>query len=45
MLVIGDKEVEQTGVAPRTRDREDLGFMTLDDFLARVRPEISPPLV
>jgi threonyl-tRNA synthetase len=45
MLVIGDKEVERTGVAPRTRGREDLGFMTLDDFLARVRPEISPPRV
>lgn len=45
MLVIGDKEVEEAGVAPRTRSREDLGFMSVDDFLARVRPEISPPQI
>ena len=43
MLVIGDKEVEGGGVAPRTRNREDLGFMVLDDFLARIGPEVQPP--
>lgn len=43
MLVIGDKEVERGGVAPRTRSGEDLGFMTLDDFLARVGSELEPP--
>ncbi|MEW6261435.1 MAG: threonine--tRNA ligase [Thermodesulfobacteriota bacterium] len=43
MLVIGDREVERGGLALRTRAGEDLGFMTVDDFLARVRPEIGPP--
>ena len=43
MLVLGDREVEQGGVAPRTRTGEDLGFMTVDEFLMRVGPEIGPP--
>ena len=43
MLVLGDKEVENRGVAPRTRTGEDLGFMTVEDFLARVDKEIRPP--
>ena len=43
MLVIGDKEIEGAGVSPRTRTREDLGFMTVDDFVERVRSEINPP--
>ena len=43
MLVIGDKEVENRGVAPRTRTGEDLGFMTVQDFLAHVEAEIKPP--
>jgi threonyl-tRNA synthetase len=43
ILVIGDKEVEQGGVAPRLRSGDDLGFMTLDDFVARIKPEIGPP--
>jgi threonyl-tRNA synthetase len=43
MLVLGDKEVEQGGMAPRTRTGEDLGFMTIDDFLNQVAAEIQPP--
>ena len=43
LLVIGDKEVEQGGVAVRPRSGEDLGFMTLDDFVARIKPEIGSP--
>ena len=43
MLVIGDKEVESGGVAVRTRTREDLGFMTVEDFLDRVGSELDPP--
>lgn len=43
MLVVGDREVEQGGISPRTRAGEDLKFMTVDDFIERVRPELSPP--
>jgi len=43
MLVIGDKEVSQGGVSPRTRTGQDLKFMTIDEFLARVAAEIEPP--
>jgi threonyl-tRNA synthetase len=39
MLVIGDREMEQQGVAPRTREGEDLKFMDVDSFIARVLPE------
>jgi len=43
MLVVGDKEVDQNGVSPRTRKGEDLKFMRLEEFLDRVRSEIKPP--
>ncbi|MBW2084863.1 MAG: threonine--tRNA ligase, partial [Deltaproteobacteria bacterium] len=43
MLVIGDREVARGGVSPRTRAGEDLKFMTVEEFLARVRPEAQPP--
>lgn len=39
MLVIGDREVEQQGVSVRTREGEDLKFMDVDSFIARVLPE------
>lgn len=39
MLVIGDREVEQQGVSVRTREGEDLKFMEVDSFIARVLPE------
>ncbi|HEX6384239.1 MAG TPA: His/Gly/Thr/Pro-type tRNA ligase C-terminal domain-containing protein, partial [Anaerolineae bacterium] len=32
MLVVGDREVENGTVAVRTRDNEDRGAMSLDDF-------------
>ncbi len=34
MLVIGDKEIEGQGASVRTREGQDLGFMTSDDLLA-----------
>lgn len=43
MLVVGDREVSEGGVSPRTRTGEDLKFMTAEDFLNRVRSEIAPP--
>ncbi|MBW2090775.1 MAG: threonine--tRNA ligase [Deltaproteobacteria bacterium] len=44
MLVIGDREVAQGGLAPRTRSGEDLKFMTVEEFLARFQSEIQPPV-
>jgi threonyl-tRNA synthetase len=41
MLVVGDKETEAGKVAPRTRDGEDLGPMSLSDFVKRVEKEIK----
>ncbi len=43
MLVVGDKEVTDGGISPRTRTGEDLRFMTVDAFLERVLPEAQPP--
>ena len=41
MLVVGDKEAESGSVAVRTRAGEDLGAMSLDAFLEKVRGEID----
>jgi threonyl-tRNA synthetase len=40
MLVIGDREVENRGVSPRTREGSDLKFMSLENFLNTLRAEI-----
>ncbi|WP_438767280.1 threonine--tRNA ligase [Kushneria sp. TE3] len=39
LLVVGDKEVESDSVAVRTRTGEDLGTMTVSEFLARLDNE------
>ncbi|MFQ3787516.1 threonine--tRNA ligase [Halomonas sp. A29] len=39
LLVVGDKEVEADSVAVRTRTGENLGTMTVDAFLERIRAE------
>ncbi len=41
VLVIGDKEVETSQVAVRARGGNDLGAMTVDDFLARALREVA----
>ena len=40
-LIVGDKEVEASLVAVRTRSGEDLGQMTLEAFLQRLQTEIK----
>ncbi|MBB5016538.1 threonine--tRNA ligase [Rehaibacterium terrae] len=42
LLVVGDREKEHGAVAVRTRSGEDLGTMSLDDFIARLRGECGP---
>ena len=41
MLVLGDKEQDANLVAVRTRAGGDEGTMTLDDFIAKIKEEIS----
>jgi threonyl-tRNA synthetase len=41
MLIIGDREVEDGAVAVRLRSGEDLGAMSLDDFLNRAESDIQ----
>ena len=40
MLVVGAREEEAQSVSVRHRDREDLGTMTLNDFVRQVCEEI-----
>jgi len=42
LLVVGDREKENGLVAVRARSGEDLGSMTLDAFVARVREQLGP---
>ncbi len=41
MLVVGDRDMENHTVSVRTRAGEDLGAMSLEDFLAKCQAEIA----
>lgn len=41
MLVIGEQEAAAGQVAPRVRSGENLGGMSVEDFLARIRREVE----
>ena len=43
MLVIGKKEMQDMGVAPRMRTGENMGFLKLDEFIAQVKPLCEIP--
>ncbi|HEY3356853.1 MAG TPA: threonine--tRNA ligase [Polyangia bacterium] len=43
MLVIGDKEVADRGVSPRTRDGKQGALVTLDAFIEQIKVESQPP--
>jgi threonyl-tRNA synthetase len=43
MLIVGDQEAENGTVSVRTRGREDLGKMSLDDLWSRIRNEVGIP--
>jgi threonyl-tRNA synthetase len=43
MAVIGEREQEERTVSVRSRDHGDLGSMTLDAFVERVRTEAAAP--
>src|SRR5690606_29782366 len=42
LLVVGDREKENGMIAVRTRSGEDLGTMTVEAFLSRLRAESGP---
>jgi threonyl-tRNA synthetase len=44
LLIVGDKEAEAGGVAPRRRGGEDLKFMKLGEFVALAKRELSTEL-
>ena len=41
MLVIGQREIEANSVAVRQRDGQDLGALSFDEFLAKVKEQIN----
>jgi threonyl-tRNA synthetase len=41
MLVVGAREMENSHISVRARKGEDLGSMTVDEFIARCRPELA----
>lgn len=41
MLVVGDKEIEQNGVAVRHRSQGDLGVMATTEFIEKISQEIA----
>jgi threonyl-tRNA synthetase len=41
MLVVGDKEMESSQISLRLRNGEDLGILTVNKFMDRVRPVIE----
>ncbi|MEY4575419.1 MAG: hypothetical protein RL701_122 [Pseudomonadota bacterium] len=44
LAVVGQKEADGRGLSVRSRDQNaELGFLTLDDFIARLRAEALPP--
>jgi len=45
MLVVGDKEMEAGEVAVRTRKGDDLGKMSIDEFLVKVGKDIADKVI
>jgi threonyl-tRNA synthetase len=41
LLVVGDREVENDSVSVRTREGEDLGVMTVDQLIEKIKYEIA----
>jgi len=41
LIIVGDKELNDSTVAVRTRSGDDLGTMSLEDFTARLSQEVS----
>ena len=42
MFVVGDREIEVESVGVRSRTEGDLGMMTVDEVLRKMKDEIEP---
>ena len=45
IAILGDKEVEEGNIAIRSRSEGDIGKMTYEDFLAKIKNEIDNKIV
>ena len=41
MLVVGDRDLENGTVSVRTRKGDDLGAMSMADFIAKVKEDVK----
>jgi len=41
LIILGDREAQENSVAVRTRKGDDLGVMTLEDFVSTIRADIA----
>jgi threonyl-tRNA synthetase len=41
LLVVGDKEMETGEIAVRTRSGEDLGKLSVEDFILKLKEEVN----
>jgi len=41
LIVVGEREAQENAVAVRTRKGEDLGVMTLDDFVSTLNEDVA----
>jgi threonyl-tRNA synthetase len=41
MLIIGNREVRERGVSVRSREKGDLGFMRLEEFVSKIKGEVG----
>ena len=41
LLIVGDKEIQSQSVSVRQRGKGDIGQMTLNEFLEKIKKEIQ----
>jgi len=41
ILIVGDRETESGGFSVRTRKEGNLGFMTIESFMEKIKPELD----
>ncbi|EKD95621.1 MAG: hypothetical protein ACD_24C00416G0001 [uncultured bacterium] len=41
MLIVGDKEKDQEGVAVRTREKGNIGMMKSKEFIQKLKEEVD----
>lgn len=41
MLIIGDKEIKDNSVGVRSRDKGDIGAISMEEFIQKIKHEID----